>query len=99
MLRSVSIPGRIIALFLLACLLLLPSVSSALAASDGKPQKSDNQDQNQPTIEVPQQLPITHYLALGDSLAYGFQPNDDHTHGYVDDLFTALRSRGVTDHV
>ena len=47
MLKSVSIPGRIIALFLLACLLLLPSVSPALAASDDKPQKSDNQGQNQ----------------------------------------------------
>jgi lysophospholipase L1-like esterase len=46
-----------------------------------------------------QQLPITHYLALGDSLAYGFQPNDDHTHGYVDDLSTALQSQGVTNHV
>ncbi len=115
MFRRVSIPRRIIALFLLTCLLLLPSVSPALAAADNKPQQSDNQNQNQdqnqsqnqnqdqnqnqPTIlELSQQLPVTRYLALGDSLAYGFQPNDDHTHGYVDDLFTTLHSQGVTDH-
>jgi lysophospholipase L1-like esterase len=39
-----------------------------------------------------------HYLALGDSLAYGYQPNGDHTHGYVDDFFTFLQSRGMQDH-
>src|SRR5437660_11018966 len=94
MFRRVSISLHIIALFLLVCLLLLPSVSPALAASDDKPQKSDNQ--NQPmTVQVP----VTRYLALGDSLAYGFQPNDDHTHGYVDDLFTTLQNWGVTDHM
>ncbi len=113
MFRRVSIPRRIIALFFLACLLLLPSVSPALAAPGGKPQQFDNQNQNQdqnqnqnqdqnqnqPTIlQLSQQLPVIRYLALGDSLAYGFQPNDDHTHGYVDDLFTTLHSQGVTDH-
>jgi lysophospholipase L1-like esterase len=94
MFRRVSISLHIIALFLVACLLLLPSVSPALAASDDKPQKSDNQ--NQP---ITVQVPVTRYLALGDSLAYGFQPNDDHTHGYVDDLFTTLQNWGVTDHL
>jgi lysophospholipase L1-like esterase len=113
MFRRVSIPRRIIALFSLTCLLLLSSVSPALAAPDSKPQQSDNQNQNQeqkqnqnqdqnqnqPTIlQLSQQLPVTRYLALGDSLAYGFQPNDDHTHGYVDDLFTTLHNQGVTDH-
>jgi lysophospholipase L1-like esterase len=28
-----------------------------------------------------------YYLALGDSLAYGYQPSFDWTHGYADDLF------------
>ncbi|HZS90489.1 MAG TPA: GDSL-type esterase/lipase family protein [Chloroflexota bacterium] len=38
-----------------------------------------------------------YYLALGDSLAYGYQPNGDYTHGYADDLFTQyLQPRGFT---
>lgn len=41
--------------------------------------------------------PKQHYLALGDSLAFGFQPNGDFTHGYVNDLFQVLRSEGVQD--
>lgn len=36
-----------------------------------------------------------YYLALGDSLAFGFQPNGDYTHGYVDDLFHTLQQEGV----
>ena len=36
-----------------------------------------------------------YYLALGDSLAFGFQPNGDYTHGYVDDLFQILQQQGV----
>ena len=36
-----------------------------------------------------------YYLALGDSLAFGFQPNGDYTHGYVDDLFQILQQEGV----
>src|SRR5947209_5068969 len=36
-----------------------------------------------------------YYLALGDSLAYGLQPNGDFTHGYVDDLYNVLRHDGV----
>ena len=35
------------------------------------------------------------YLTLGDSLAFGFQPNGDYTHGYVDDLFQILQQEGV----
>jgi lysophospholipase L1-like esterase len=41
--------------------------------------------------------PKQHYLALGDSLAYGYQPNGDFTHGYVDDLFQILQSEGTKD--
>src|SRR5438874_9283682 len=39
--------------------------------------------------------PKQYYLALGDSLAFGFQPNGDYTHGYVDDLFQILQQDGV----
>ena len=42
--------------------------------------------------------PKQHYLALGDSLAFGFQPNNDFTHGYVDDLFQTLQSEGANYH-
>jgi lysophospholipase L1-like esterase len=33
------------------------------------------------------------YIALGDSLPFGYQPNRDFTHGYVTDLFSNLRSQ------
>lgn len=39
------------------------------------------------------------YLALGDSLAFGFQPNNDFTHGYADDFFHDLQGHGVTRYV
>jgi len=41
--------------------------------------------------------PKQHYLALGDSLAFGYQPNGDFTHGYVNDLFQTLQSEGTKD--
>jgi lysophospholipase L1-like esterase len=41
--------------------------------------------------------PKQHYLALGDSLAFGFQPNGDFTHGYVNDLFQILQNEGTKD--
>jgi lysophospholipase L1-like esterase len=41
--------------------------------------------------------PKQHYLALGDSLAFGYQPNGDFTHGYVPDLFQLLQNEGVKD--
>jgi lysophospholipase L1-like esterase len=40
--------------------------------------------------------PKTYYLALGDSLAFGYQPNLDWNHGYVDDFFSDLQSHGTT---
>src|SRR5437868_8708248 len=40
--------------------------------------------------------PKAYYLALGDSLAFGYQPNLDWNHGYVDDFFTDLQSHGTT---
>src|SRR5215813_9459737 len=37
-----------------------------------------------------------YYVALGDSITFGFQPNDNITDGYADDLFSDLRSADVT---
>lgn len=39
--------------------------------------------------------PATSYLALGDSLAFGYQPNKDFTHGYVSDFYQDLQKHGV----
>lgn len=39
--------------------------------------------------------PKTYYLALGDSLAFGYQPDLDFSHGYVDDFFSNLKGHGV----
>ncbi len=42
--------------------------------------------------------PKQHYLALGNSLAFGFQPNKDFSHGYVVDFFEQdLQKDGVKD--
>jgi lysophospholipase L1-like esterase len=38
-----------------------------------------------------------YYVALGDSLTFGFQPDLDLSDGFADDLFTALRPASVTD--
>jgi lysophospholipase L1-like esterase len=43
--------------------------------------------------------PKAYYLVLGDSLAYGYQPNFDWSHGYSDDLETHLRMRWVANQV
>ncbi len=40
--------------------------------------------------------PKAYYLALGDSLAFGFQPDLDFTHGYTDDFYSNLQSHGVS---
>lgn len=37
--------------------------------------------------------PLQQYLALGDSLAFGYQPNGDYTHGYAVDLFHTLNNK------
>ncbi len=38
-----------------------------------------------------------YYVAVGDSLTFGFQPDLDLTDGFTDDLFTDLRPASVTD--
>lgn len=39
--------------------------------------------------------PKKYYLALGDSLAFGYQPNYDFSHGYADQWFADLQFQGV----
>ncbi len=39
----------------------------------------------------------THYLALGDSLAFGYQPDGNYTNGYVDDISKVVNHLGITD--
>lgn len=41
----------------------------------------------------------SYYLALGDSLAFGFQPNGDYSHGYAQQWFTMLQSKGSRTHI
>lgn len=37
-----------------------------------------------------------YYMALGNSLSFGYQPNLDFSSGYADDIFNDLRGTGVT---
>ncbi len=39
--------------------------------------------------------PKQYYMALGDSLAYGFQPDLSFNNGYVDDFYAELKTRGT----
>ena len=41
--------------------------------------------------------PKKYYLALGDSLAFGYQPDLDWNHGYVNDFFSNLKSHGTSN--
>lgn len=38
--------------------------------------------------------PKTYYVSLGDSLAFGAQPNGDWAHGYADQWFSELKTEG-----
>ncbi len=40
--------------------------------------------------------PKKYYLALGNSLAFGYQPDLDFAHGYAHDLFENLQTQGTT---
>ncbi|GCE31638.1 hypothetical protein KDA_71220 [Dictyobacter alpinus] len=37
--------------------------------------------------------PALQYVALGDSLPFGYQPDNDFTHGYASDLFQTLQTK------
>jgi lysophospholipase L1-like esterase len=39
---------------------------------------------------------VHYYVALGDSLSQGFQPNGDGNHGYADQLYAALQAHDPT---
>lgn len=43
--------------------------------------------------------PKSFYLALGDSLAFGYQPDLNYNQGYADDFFSNLKSHGVKNYV
>lgn len=50
------------------------------------------------TVKNPGPRPARHYyLALGDSLAFGYQPDFDFSDGYAAQVFGALQKTGVTD--
>jgi len=85
MLKDAHFYRRIVVPFALAVLLLFAFVPAAFAASNSSPQPNWHGGLKQ------------HYLALGDSLAFGVQPNGDFTHGYVNDLFNILQEEGVKD--
>lgn len=68
----------------LSCVLLLTCTSAIVALAKAVSSRS-------PAFVGPK----AYYLALGDSLAYGFQPNLDWNHGYVDDFFANLESHGT----
>ena len=85
MLKDVHTHRRIIVPITLVISLLFAFASVNLAAAHG---------QGPPFHLVG---PKQHYLALGDSLAFGVQPNGDFTHGYVNDLFNDLQQNGTKD--
>lgn len=82
-LKNARIYQRIVVPLMFALLLLFISAPAALAASEGASF----------SLVGPKQ----HYLALGDSLAFGYQPDLNFSHGYVDDFFSNLQSHGVKD--
>ena len=48
-----------------------------------------------PTFAATTAGPKAYYLALGDSLAYGYQPDGDVVQGYADDFYTDLQTHGL----
>jgi len=70
----------IVSTLLALCLLLLPT-PAALASSTPR----------HASLVGPKQ----YYLALGDSLAFSYQPDLDFIHGYVDDFFSNLKGHGL----
>jgi lysophospholipase L1-like esterase len=85
MLKDAHIYRRIVVPITLGVLLLFALMPAAFASSNSSAQPNWH-------VRLKQ-----HYLALGDSLAFGFQPNGDFTHGYVTDLFNKLHEEGVKD--
>lgn len=74
---------RIVAPFLLALVLLFTVAPSVLAATHTR------------TLSLVG--PRKYYLALGDSLAFGYQPDLNYDDGYVNYLYSNLRGYGVRE--
>ncbi len=85
MLKDAHIYQRIVVPITLVVLLLFAFAPAALAVSNGGTQPKWSTGLKQ------------HYLALGDSLAFGVQPDGDFKHGYVNNLFQELHEEGVKD--
>ncbi len=85
MLKGSRIYRRLVVPGALVILMLFAFAPAALAASNHSTQPDWSNGLKQ------------HYLALGDSLAFGYQPNGDYNHGYVNDLFQELHAKGVKD--
>src|SRR5437667_12810640 len=83
MLKDAHSYRRLVVPITLAVLVLCAFAPAALAVSNGSTQPKSS------TVLKQQ------YLALGDSLAFGVQPNGDFTHGYVNDLFQVLQNEGT----
>ncbi len=81
MYRKVSHVWRISASFMVVCALMLIYVPEAWAVARA--------------VSPALVGPGAYYLALGDSLAFGFQPDLDFTHGYANDLYSDLKGHGV----
>ncbi len=84
-----------IVFLILSCFLVLTfTFVGTLAFFSTKPAVAAASHSRRPALVGPKQ----HYLGLGDSLAFGFQPNNDFSHGYVVDFFEQnLRKDGVKD--
>ncbi len=93
MLKNVHFYRRIVVPLTLALLLLFVIAPAAMAASQGQRPAQRHKQPHKFALVGPKQ----HYLALGDSLAFGFQPNLDFSDGYVDDFFSNLQGHGVKD--
>ncbi|HEV7235993.1 MAG TPA: hypothetical protein VGN15_07430, partial [Ktedonobacteraceae bacterium] len=87
--RKAHVHQHIAVPFTFALLLLLLFVPSAFAASA--------QHGHSAKLRSALSGAKKHYLAMGDSLAFGFQPDLNFNYGYVDDLFSNLKGHGVKD--
>jgi len=94
MLKGAHIYRRLVLTGVLVVLMLFAFAPAALAASNHNTQPDWSNGLKQ------------HYLALGDSLAYGYQPclltsppTCSTADGYVPDLFKSLQSEGVKDYL
>jgi lysophospholipase L1-like esterase len=86
MLENVHAYCRLVVPFALS-LVLLFTCAPAIMASSSRAQRPNHMF----ALVGPKQ----HYLALGDSLAFGFQPDLNFSSGYVNDYYSNLKGHGV----